>query len=63
MNRVSPHLPLPINHAFYDSPVGKREAPRVRSLAPTARRTPIDKVGHAIYKMANRVFNVLVSKD
>lgn len=60
MNHLGAHLPLPINHAFFDSPIGKGHGKQpARSLPPHDRRTPVERARDCLYKLANRVFNAL----
>jgi hypothetical protein len=63
MNHLGAHLPLPIDHAFFDSPIGKEHGKQpARSLPPHDRRTPVERAGDRLYKLVNRVFNALAPK-
>ncbi|WP_147326299.1 hypothetical protein [Hydrogenophaga borbori] len=60
-NATTAHLPLPTNHVFHDSPVGKfhRKSRAATVLPSQAKRTGWDKVAHGIARGWNRFLNAM----
>ncbi|WP_322470383.1 hypothetical protein SOM08_07065 [Hydrogenophaga sp. SNF1] len=60
-NTTTAHLPLPTNHVFHDSPVGKfhRKSRAATVLPSQAKRTGWDKVAHGIARGWNRFLNAM----